>query len=110
MLEGEAAYEAVGILEEYPSLLTCILNKPDENGIPPLFTALKNDNATVAISLVRCGASFDQNIEALKTSPIKTAVTNGQVEVLEEMIKATGTFYKYQVKNVKIFRKTRASN
>ena len=93
MLEREAGYEVLGILEEYTSLLTFILDSPDFNGIPPLFTALKNNNATVAISLVRSGACFDKNIGALETSSIKTAVTDGQVEVLAEMIEITGTFY-----------------
>ena len=87
--DQKAGHDAANILKEYPSILTCInVNEPDINGLTPLLTAMKRNNVTVAQLLVQSGARFDEIING--QYPIHIAVTNGQVEVLEEMIKATG--------------------
>ena len=89
MRDRKVGHEAADILKEFPSILKCIVNKPDKNGITPLLTAVKRNNETAAKLLVQIiGPDFNKICNG--QSPIHIAVTDDQVGVLEEMIKVTG--------------------
>ena len=91
MAMQQKSTEVVDILEGHAESLKDIIDKPDSNNLTPLLTAVKNNNTKVAKLLVQRDACFHQNFGIGKKgqgeSAINIAITSGQCDVLEEMIK-----------------------
>ena len=91
MAMQQKSTEVVDILEGHAESLKDIIDKPDSNNLTPLLTAVKNNNTKVAKLLVQRDACFHQNFgigeKGQGESAINIAITSGQCDVLEEMVK-----------------------